>query len=326
MLTIVALLGQSGMALAQALPPGDRAVLRWADQELSRGHRKQVLRGLLRALERKPSDAIAQRYADIALPVKVPASGHDREGAKVAAARLLSVLNEQARADLPARNPLGLTLAWALSLTGEHEAARELALRHGDASDEGTVRTLRAMAALALMDERVGDAEALLQLARGFAPTDPELATELGLLLLAAGAAHRALPLLGERFANDLGDLTARRDFAHALLAAGRAREAYEVLHAGGESCVADSTCLLELARTALEASNYQLAMQWAGQLVAKDAGHVDGLFVLAEAQTQHGRAGQARETYERILQLRPNNLRARSALSALGAQLTPGH
>lgn len=325
---------ESGRATTRAAP-GERAILLWVDAELSAGRRDHAARGLLRAVKRTPTEPLLTRYAELALPCELPAS--EREGAKLqrAAGNLLTAMSGARAAPLQPSRELAVAAAWALAITGEPARSRELATSFGSRDDALTVRCLRSSAALLLQRGDRSEAEAILSLARGFAPTDASLARELGLLLLAGGDARRALVPLAERFAIEPGSLTARRDFAYGLLAAGRAAEGYALLAVARDACSQLDDCLIELSRAALEAHQPGEAEQHARSLlqrvsarapegIHRHEGSLAALFLIAEAQGQRADASGARATYRRVLELAPDNLRARAALAGLTESVPP--
>jgi tetratricopeptide (TPR) repeat protein len=315
-----------GVAGAQA-PSEARALARAQDAEhkllqrvqtdVARGQSERALRALVRALAHAPSGVLLERYAQLALPMRLPASERERSKFGQAADRLLGWLQAGA-AQTDASLPLVLHAAWALALRSEFEASRQLVARHGAADSSAAARCLRLVATWALKQRALSEAEETLNLARGFAPADPELAGELGLVLLARGEAQRALGPLGERFAADPSQLTPRRDFAYALRATGRAGEAFTLLAAAGDACAVAERCPLELARSALEAGELNAAVNHAELAARQPAAQLDALFIAAEAHGRQGDREAARRAYQRILQTAPNNLRARSALRAL--------
>jgi tetratricopeptide (TPR) repeat protein len=158
----------------------------------------------------------------------------------------------------------------------------------------------------------------VLTLARGFAPSDPELASELGLVALSEGDTDTALSALAERFAADPSSLLARRDLAYALSAAGRPAEGFALLGIAASACGAAPTCLLERARWAFEAGLLGEALSLARVLLEREPEHLDGLFLSADALLAQGELEQARLIYQSILRISPGNLRAKNALSAL--------
>jgi hypothetical protein len=296
----------------------EHSLLARVQADTARGHDARALRALARALARRPSAVVLERYAELALPLRLPADERARGKSEQAAGRLLGWLDTYAAEAEPSL-PLVLYAAWAHALRSDFAASRELVARRGAADSARAASCLRLVAAWALVQRAQAEAEATLVLARAFAPADPELAGELGLLLLARGDAQQALAPLGERFAADPTQLGARRDFAYALRAAGRAPEAHALL-AADEACAALERCLLELARSALEAGELSPALRHA-ELAARTASTLlDALFIAAEAHARQGEQEAARRDYQRILQAAPNNLRAQSALSALDA------
>jgi hypothetical protein len=314
---------REGAAAASAAPAGaadaEVKLLRQVEADVARGQSERALRRLGRALARAPSAPLLERYAALALPLRLPASANERGKFAQAAGRLLAWLDDP-RLQREASLPLLLHAAWAYALRGELEASGQLLARNGAADSTLAARCARLIASWALEQGALREAEALLTLARRFAPADLELAGELGLMLLARGEAQRALSPLGERFGGDPRQLTARRDFAYALRAVGRAAEAHALLAAEAQACAAAERCLLELARAALEAGELDAAVRHAELAAQAPPALLDALFIAAEAHARKGDREAARGAYQRILQAAPNNLRARGALSALDA------
>jgi tetratricopeptide (TPR) repeat protein len=311
---------EAGRAHAQAPPLEEQKLLQQVDAELARGHTERATRALQRGVQRAPSVALLERYAELALPMRAPQGPREREKLTQAGARLLRWLSAEAPQPLALSPRLTLYAAWALALRSDFAASHDLVARHGESDLELTTRCLRAVAAWALAQRALAEARDALSLARSFAPSDVGLAGELGLVLLARGEAQQALAPLAERFAAQPTQLSARRDLAYALSAAGRAGEAYALLGRAADACAQAERCLLELARAALEAGNFDAALEHAQQLLRHEPAALDALFIAAEAHTRQGDRAAARAVYQQILRAAPNNLRAQSALNALSA------
>jgi tetratricopeptide (TPR) repeat protein len=310
--------GGVGAQATSAQERADAALLRKTEQLLAQGKHERALRGLARSLRGAPSDALLVRYAELALPFVPPADEAHGQLLREAAELFLSALGRHYQEDtLPPA--LALSTAWALALRGDYEASQALIARFARADDARSVPCLRAIAALALRSAQPTVARSVLTLARSFAPADPELASELGLVALAEGDTETALNALAQRFANDPSSLLARRDLAYALSAAGRPAEGYALLGmiAGG-LCGGEPTCLLERARWAFEAGMISAALAGARLLLEREPEHLDGLFLAADALLAQGELEQARLIYQSILRISPGNLRAKNALSGL--------
>jgi len=294
----------------------ERAVLAWADAEVAAGRADHAARGVLRAARRTPTAALLTQYARVALPCTLPKE-RERPRLQRAASNLLTTIDAASKQEPPLQltSELGVFAGWALTLVGEPARSREVTGSFGARDDATTLACLRSSAAWLLAKGDTGEAQAVLTLARGFAPTDAGLASELGLSLLASGDARRALVPLAERFAIEPASLSARRDFAYGLLAAGRATEGYQLLAVAADTCRALDGCLLELARAALEARRPREAEAHARALLKRHVGSLPALFLIAEAQGQQADADGARATYLRVLELAPSNLRAKAAL-----------
>jgi tetratricopeptide (TPR) repeat protein len=296
----------------------EAAVLRKAERLVQQGKSERAVRELSRTLRKTHSDVLLARYAELALPYALPA-GEAQEKARLAAASLFLTALAQRPADAP---PLPATLAlaaaWAEALRGDFAASQALIARYARADDAHTLPCLRAISARALRAEQPAVAREVLTLARSFAPTDPDLESELGLVALAEGDTETALTALAERFARDPGSLLARRDLAYALSAAGRPAEGFALLGIAAASCGRDPTCLLERGRWAFEAGMLMEALAAAHVLLEREPEHLDGLFLAADTLLEQGELDQARLLYQSILRIAPNNLRAKSALLGL--------
>jgi tetratricopeptide (TPR) repeat protein len=283
---------------------------------------------------RNPRDArVLARYAALAVPLAPePARGPAQ---RVARAREL--LQRIARRDALPGDPRALPepeIERAITL---HTALAEALLEHDESSfalvyaagrqqDAGTVLCLRQIAALAVARDRLELAEQALALARQYFLQDLAVSAELGHVLLARGRGEAALRVFGERYAIEPGQLEARRDLAYALASEGRPGEALALLAADRSACERELGCALEAARIALEAGRPEEAVRYAAKRLAVDAGDLDALFVTADAQTRAGQLDEARRTYERALAVRPDSVRARTALAQLPASNDSAH
>lgn len=325
---LLALVGLAQTADVQAQPAGERASLQWVEDTLRAGDTARALRGLGRALKRTPTPALALRYAELALPLTPVTTERARTQRAKAAQLFLEVL---ARPDFPrdeASHLLSFHAAWAHALCGDFEASLRVLEGVGAYDGARAVPFLRAVAGLALPSATTHSAlpnandiaERSLRLAQLFAPNDPQLLSELGLLWLAQGRTQDALPLLATRFARAPEVLSARRDYAYALSAMGRPAEAYALLGVARDACQETGLCLIELARFAFEAKQYAAALAHVQRLSARAPRELGALFLEADVHLAEGRIERARASYQRILELAPDNLRARAALIGLNA------
>lgn len=315
--------GAWGRAAAQS--KAESAALQKAERLVARGKTERAARELARSLRQSPSDALLLRYAELALPFAL-AEGEAEEKARHEAAELFAAtLMRRAEHEETLPPALALSAAWAEALRGEFESSQGLIARYARA-DPRTLQCLRAVAALAVRQKQLVVARAVLNLARSFAPSDPELASELGMLALAEGDTQSALTAMAERFAQDPSSLLARRDLAYALSASGRPGEGYALLGVAIGACGRDASCQLERARWAFEAGMLGEALAAARVLLEREPEHLDGLFLAADALVAQGELEQARLIYYSILRIAPGNLRAKNALSGLsnGPSATP--
>lgn len=313
----------TAMAVDSGPPPGDERLLQRVEHDISSGHGARAAQKLARALRSGSTSAkIALRYAELALPC-APATPLTTRSLRHAAMIAESAARAQRREDAhdDAVRQLSLEASWALAVLDRFDESLAAARAAGRRDDALTRACLHRIAALATSRDRLDQALSALDLARGFAPLDPDLARDAGLVLLALGRPHAALVPLFEHLAASPRDLDARRDVAYALLAAGRSSDALELLKRDEQRCRADTGCLLELARTTLEAGLAQDAADLASELCAREPRRLDGLFLLAEAHTKLRAFDTAREDYRRVLALAPNNARAQQALAALAVE-----
>lgn len=312
------LTGLSAAGRAEPSAANERLTLQDAERHLQQGHPERAARSLARALKRTPTPRLALRYAELTLPL-TPASGRQELTRRQNAARLLLELSAD-----PAFQPgelahqLRFHMAWAQAVLGELTQALAR-LEEVAGFDPGrALPFLRALSTLALPDAPALAARSL-ELCRALAPADASLLTELGLFWLAQGEAHKALALLGERFAREPGALSARRDYAYALSAVGRPDEAFALLGVARDSCRDTELCLLELARFAFEARAYPAALKDLAELRTHAPRELAALFLEADVRLAQNKPAEARAVYQHILALAPDNLRARAALLGLG-------
>jgi tetratricopeptide (TPR) repeat protein len=313
----LALFGAAGSGRAEPTPAAERAILRDTERHLARGETVRAERGLARGLKRAPTPRLVLRYAELALPLAPAANERERLRRQRAAALLLEVLAAPGfRADQWAHQ-LTFHAAWAEAQLGSLGEGLALLERAAVFDPARGLPYLRALATLA-WPSQPGLAEQSLVLAHGLSPADGALLAELGLLWLAQGKTHEALALLAERYAEDPSLLSARRDYAAALSAAGRPGEALALLGAAREACRDADLCLLELARFGLEARTYAAALRDLEALRARAPHELSVLFLEADVRLAQGEPALARALYQRILAAAPDNLRARAALLGL--------
>lgn len=298
-----------------AVPSATEAQLKQVDRWLAKGETHKAERALQRALKRSPDLALAQRYAELSLPLRAP-SAEDLPAKRRAATLLLRTLERSKGQPWPENLPPHAALAHAL--VGQRDAALELADSAGDAPREAWAESLRAIAALALDAGASETAEAALARARTRSPEDPAILAELGLLALARGDPAAAVAALSQRFALERSSLSARRDLAYALSAAGEPDQGYRLLSADRAACAQAELCLIELSRWALEARELDSALREAQAALERAVEPVPALYLLAEVHVARGELKQARARYERILAIDPEQLRARAAREAL--------
>jgi tetratricopeptide (TPR) repeat protein len=327
--------GLRARAQSNAHARSDALALQKAERWLAQGKTERAVRGLARelrlqneargALRPQSSDALLVRYAELALPFVLPEGEAQEKARRDAAELFVSALTRRAQYEDTLPPALALAAAWAEALRGNYADSQALVARYARADDPHTLPCLRALAALALRTQHTDVARSVLTLARGFAPADAELASELGLVALADGDTETALTALAERFARDPSSLLARRDLSYGLSAAGRPAEAFALLGVVGALCGKDASCLLERARWAFEAGLISQALAAARVLLEREPQHLDGLFLAADALLAQGELEQARLMYESILQIAPGNLRAKNALSGLEDSVNRG-
>jgi predicted Zn-dependent protease len=306
-------------AWAEPAPAGEKASLHWVELTLRQGDHERAVRGLARSLKREPTALLALRYAELALPLTAPASERERSRRQKAAELFLEVWQQPALQSGEWAHALSFHAAWAEALRDEYRSALALLTRVAGFDGARALPYVRALAALSL-SKAPDVAEESLRLARTLAPAEPELMSELGLFWLAQGKAHDALPLLAARFALAPGVLSARRDYAYALSAAGRPGEAHALLDVVRAACRDADLCLLELARFALEARELGPALEHLATLRARLPRELAPLFLEADVQLARAEPGLAPAAYEQILSLAPDNLRAHTALQGLNA------
>jgi tetratricopeptide (TPR) repeat protein len=307
-------------------------VLAAVEHELARGQLARAERRLRSALARNPRDArLLIHYAALAVPLAPEPS--KEAAARVEGARLL--VQYIARREALPGDPSQLLDPERERVLALHVALAEALLVHDDESfawvraagrlqDPLTVQCLRQIATLAVTRDRLDLAEQALTLARQYYLQDLALTAELGHVLLARGRGEAALRLFAERYAIEPSQLEARRDLAYTLASEGRAGEALALLSAARADCERALGCALEAARIALEAGRLEDALAYAARRLEADAGDLDALFITADAHTRAGQLDRARSSYERVLALRPDSVRAQQALEQLPASNTP--
>jgi tetratricopeptide (TPR) repeat protein len=317
---------------AQRSVASERALVA-AERELALGQIARATRRLESALGRDPRDLrLLARYASLAVPLaSEPSATPQRlKGARGLMERIAR------REELPS-DPAVQYDPELERLVVLHAALAEALLVHDDESfalvraagrlqDPGTVLCLRQIAALAVTRDRLDLAEQALALARQYYLQDLTLGAELGHVLLARGRGEAALRLFAERYAIEPAQLEARRDLAYALVSEGRAGEALALLSADRDACERSLGCTLEAARIALEAGRLEEALRYAEKRLERDGADLDALFITADAHTRAGRLDDARRSYERVLALRPDSVRAQQALEQLPASNPVGH
>ena len=298
---------------------GDVA-LRAADRALARGKPALALRALERALASSSEARIALAYGKLALPF----DGVYGASALPPLTRRAEVLSAAIdRVDAVESEPETLRLvrlyaAFARVLAGRDEEGIALVFAAGRLQDPTTVLALRAIAAVHVHREQLSLAERALGLARQYVLQDLVVMAELGRVRLARGDSAGAVVVLGERFGIEPLSLAARRDYAYALVAAGRASEALSLLDAVAGTCSALPGCALEAARTALEADRPERALAFARSCLRARPDDLDALFLLADAHMRSGELAAARTAYADVLRSHPESVRAKQALEEL--------
>ena len=321
---LLALLLATGRPAAADRPGGeiDRA-LAAVTEDVARGNHEAARRRLRPLLARGTDDArVALRYLALTLPL---------DDVTVLSAHSLALLSTRAREVLTRLSRVilapdhdenarlaALHVAWAAALVGHYDESLAAVRTAGRLQDPPTLACLRLVASAAAHREQLEVAEQALLLARQFVPQDVTTMSELARVRLARGRAHEAVSLLTERLAVAPDDLEARRDLAYALTSAGRAREGLSVLMHARPACEVAQGCALEAARIALEAGLPDDAAQFAARQLDRAPDDLEALYVRADAEAERGRFAEARETWQRVLALRPDSLRAKQALAQL--------
>jgi len=307
-------------------PTASERTLAAAELALASGQPARAERRLLTALLRDPRDArVLARYATLVVPLAAEPARPLVQRVQGARALLARIARRDALPGDPSVYPepeieraIALHAALAEALLEHDESSFALVRAAGRQQDLATVACLRQIAALAVARDRLELAEQALALARQYYLQDLALSSELGHVLLARGRGEAALRVFGERYAIDPSQLEARRDLAYALASEGRAGEALALLSSDRDACERDLGCALEASRVALEAGRPEDALRYAAKRLAADAGDLDALFVTADAHTRAGQLAEARRSYERALEVRPDSARARAALAEL--------
>ena len=298
-------------------------VLAAAARDAEAGNLEAARRRLRPLLARGTNDArVALRYVSLTLPL---------DDATPYSARVLELLTKRAREVLGQLSRVTLSpdydesarlaalhVAWAAALVERYDESLSAVRTAGRLQDAASLCCLRLVVSAAARRDELEVAEQALQLARQFVPQDLTTMSELARVLLARGRAHEAVSLLTERLTITPDELGARRDLAYALTADGRAREALSVLTHARAACELSDDCALEAARIALEAGLPDDAAQFAARQLQRAPDDLEALYVSADAQAERGLFAEARETWRRVLSLRPDSLRAKQALAQL--------
>jgi len=287
----------------------------------------QVLRALAmyrRAVQRAPHDPTpVARFAALALPaVDAPEAVTPTDAVRADAEFVLVATEQVAQRDDSGVGDRAARLEdvrlWALvfarSLTEaiEQWRAREVLLSHSHA------QLGRRLAALSIRRGDLATAQALLRECVRLDPEDPTVRSDLAAVALARGNTSEALLLFREVAMANPGNLDAQRDLAGAYLSHGDAMTAVSVL-AANSRCSQECDCALELARAAITARRYEVAIRAAGQALQRcDASDPEPLLWLALSEQGAGRQPQARAAYRLALRRDPSSPRALSGLQGL--------
>ena len=308
--------------LAQRRAEVDR-VLALAAKEAAGGSLESARRRLRPLLARGSDDArVALQYLRLTLPLD-DATPYSARVLELLTKRAREVLSQLSRVTLAPDHDenarlAALHVAWAAALVGRYDESLAAVRTAGRLQDAPTLSSLRLVASAAARRERLDVAEQALRMGRELVPQDVTAMAELARVLLARGRAHEAVSILTERLTVTPDDLEARRDLAYARTAAGRAREGLSVLTHVRAACELSPDCSLEAARIALEAGLPDDAAGFAARQLERAPDDLEALYVRADAQAERGLFAEARETWRRVLSLRPDNLRARQALAQL--------
>jgi len=300
------------------------AALAKANDAIAAGKRSKAEQQLRAALQRHPGEALLLlRWSELVMPlapsIDAPVFAPER-----GATELLQKIERahQIPGDrLAAQNPeserrITLHAALAEGTLGRFEQAFAKVVEVGRLQDKETVLCLRQLAVAALRRDKLMVAEQALGLARQYVPQDPELAGELGRVLLARGKTGVAVTVFSDRFAVQPTLLSARADLAFALAADGRPAEGVAHLNAARDACIADHACALLGGRIALEAERPVEALEYTQKLASER--DLDALYVQADAKFRSGDLTGARQAYQQILAIRPESVRAKQGLEQL--------
>ena len=302
-----------------------------AARELAAGKSAAAERRLRNAVARFPGEAILlARYAALLLPLAPSAQPQTPSAAVRAAIELLAQV-ERARTvpgtqiatrDAESERLIGLHVAYAEALLGQLEQALSQVIEVGQLQDASTVLVLRQIAAAAVRSDQLSVAEQALALARQYVPQDLPLSSDLGHVLLAEGRDELALAVLAERFAVTPDVLSVRGDLAYALSTLGRSGEGLSLLNDERTACMRERACALLAGRIALESGRPDQALAFVAPWTATS--DLEALFLAADAQERAGQRATARATYEQLLRLRPDSVRAKQALEQLSGSNAP--
>ncbi len=191
-----------------------------------------------------------------------------------------------------------------LSSLGRHRAAIVLGREVLAEESSALVYTLLATAMLKAGDS--GDAIALMRRAEEAEAANRELLRLLGLTLVWAGQAEKALLLL-EPLAAEETDLEARNHLAVALTALGRYREATAILERIVARDPTNARAWENLSFAAVESASYDKALDYARRAIDLDSGLASSWNNLGVALYNLGRARQAIDAWKRAAELAPN-------------------
>lgn len=287
----------------------------------------QITRALLlyrQAVQRAPHDPTAvARFAALALPdLDAPQALTPTETTRADAEFVLAAIEQVAQRDDSGVGDRAAQLEdvrlWALvfarSLTEaiEQWRAREVLLSHDHA------KLGRRLAALSIRRDDLPAAQALLRECVRLDPEDPTVRSDLAAVALARGNTSEALLLFREVAMANPGNLDAQRDLAGAYLSHGDAMTAVSVLSTYS-SCSEDCDCAMELARAAVTAKRFEVAIRAAGDALRRcDSRDPEPLLWLALSEQGAGRLTQARTAYRLALRRDPGSPRAQSGLQGL--------
>ncbi len=293
-----------------------------AERALTAGRLPRALTLLEASARRLPRDPRAAiRFCALTIPeddATVDALVEGSEPLSLSAARcdaLLSLAVHEGSGSLDPR--LAAPSAWARALTGDRGPA--LARLSSRPLDERDVPALARLAALALADDDLEQADTALSLARRVRPSDLDLASDLGALRLARGDAASAVTLFRTVVAGHPGDRDAMHDLAGAYLQAGEHALAVGLLARLARDEPDIASRWLELSRARVELGSFAEAAadaRRALQLAAAD--DATAALALGDALRLGGDSAGARTAYEEALRRDPASSRARRALDAL--------